>query len=438
MAFTLENFKIINLYGFRTINIEFADNKLILVGENGTGKTTVANLIYYFLTRQWDRMADYNFDSVELTIGQDHSKRTETYVVEKPDVVAFNETAMQERIQFDYDTKTRWYTRHGQALRTIKLHSTSNLDDVVNRTKKLDDLGENLSKAITPQIVSLPTYRRIEKELEDILHDPYKEELRQILRRRGPTDRKEKHYMELVEFGMQDVEDTMKLEMSRLTKTNRINDLSGLFLNDVIQQAFQDLDASDLFSLSEKETDEVLRRVRDQLFSEADKKKLKNTIERLKDRKDIKDTDKVTLQVLVRLLELHKFQNVNESSFVEFVKICNMYLRDKDLSFDNTDFSYEIRTKDPDNPKKIELSMLSSGEKQIVSLFSHMYLSEKQRFLVMIDEPELSLSVPWQRKFLPDIMNTGKCDGLIAVTHSPFVYQNELKPFARDIKEFWV
>jgi hypothetical protein len=42
----------------------------------------------------------------------------------------------------------------------------------------------------------------------------------------------------------------------------------------------------------------------------------------------------------------------------------------------------------------LAMRTLSSGEKQIVSLFSHLYLSGQQLFFVIIDEPELSLSVP--------------------------------------------
>jgi predicted ATPase len=82
------------------------------------------------------------------------------------------------------------------------------------------------------------------------------------------------------------------------------------------------------------------------------------------------------------------------------------------------------------------MPMLSSGEKQIVSLFSHIYLSGKSGYLVIMDEPELSLSVPWQKRFLPDILATGRCSGLIAVTHSPFIFENELEKYTHEIDEF--
>ena len=86
--------------------------------------------------------------------------------------------------------------------------------------------------------------------------------------------------------------------------------------------------------------------------------------------------------------------------------------------------------------KPIKFSNLSSGEKQIVSLFSHIYLSNLENYIIIIDEPELSLSVTWQKRFLADIAKNEKCLGLISVTHSPFIFQNELETYARGLNEF--
>lgn len=48
----LTQFRIEGLHNIRTIDISITNNTLILVGENGTGKNTVANFIYFFLTRE--------------------------------------------------------------------------------------------------------------------------------------------------------------------------------------------------------------------------------------------------------------------------------------------------------------------------------------------------------------------------------------------------
>jgi ABC-type dipeptide/oligopeptide/nickel transport system ATPase subunit len=68
MAALLTRFRVENLHGRRTISVPIEQNRLILVGENGTGKSTVANLLYYLLTQQWRRIKDYKFDALELSV----------------------------------------------------------------------------------------------------------------------------------------------------------------------------------------------------------------------------------------------------------------------------------------------------------------------------------------------------------------------------------
>ena len=74
--------------------------------------------------------------------------------------------------------------------------------------------------------------------------------------------------------------------------------------------------------------------------------------------------------------------------------------------------------------------MLSSGEKQIISILARMILEPTKKYLVLIDEPELSLSIEWQKRFLLDIVKGQSCHQLIAITHSPFIFDNDLKSFA--------
>src|SRR2546423_11441085 len=64
----LTQFGIEELHGRRTVTVRIEGNRLILVGENGTGKSTVANLLYYLLTQQWRRIKDYRFGVLEVVI----------------------------------------------------------------------------------------------------------------------------------------------------------------------------------------------------------------------------------------------------------------------------------------------------------------------------------------------------------------------------------
>lgn len=80
----------------------------------------------------------------------------------------------------------------------------------------------------------------------------------------------------------------------------------------------------------------------------------------------------------------------------------------------------------------MQLDKLSSGEKQIISIFTRLYLDldNSKPYAIFFDEPELSLSMEWQKKLLQDIAETDQCEFLLAATHSPFIFENKLAQFA--------
>ena len=80
-----------------------------------------------------------------------------------------------------------------------------------------------------------------------------------------------------------------------------------------------------------------------------------------------------------------------------------------------------------DDGKEIPLSALSSGEQHLLVLYCELLFEVDPDTLVMIDEPELSMNVVWQRNFLKDlqrIIELRKFDVLIA-THSPQVIHDK-------------
>lgn len=68
----------------------------------------------------------------------------------------------------------------------------------------------------------------------------------------------------------------------------------------------------------------------------------------------------------------------------------------------------------------------------MISLLAKLYLYPKRK-IVLIDEPELSLSIDWQRGILVDVLLSPLCEQVVAITHSPFVFDNALEPFARSL-----
>lgn len=71
--------------------------------------------------------------------------------------------------------------------------------------------------------------------------------------------------------------------------------------------------------------------------------------------------------------------------------------------------------------KRLPLDKLSSGEKEIIVLFYEILFETPDETLLLIDEPEISLHISWQRLFIRDLVRIAKHKQLTVVvaTHSP-------------------
>ncbi len=94
--------------------------------------------------------------------------------------------------------------------------------------------------------------------------------------------------------------------------------------------------------------------------------------------------------------------------------IARMFKGNKEIRY--TDESIDVYTQSGD---KIGLASLSSGEKHLLRLFVPALLVGQSS--MMIDEPELSLHVDWQRALIHSLRALNSTAQLILATHSPEV-----------------
>lgn len=321
------------------------------------------------------------------------------------------------------------------ALREIQAALRQSL--LKGQQSELERASETIRSVLsTDQILYLPTYRRIEKDLKTLMSDrETSHRVRnesELFRRLGfRTDA----YAELIEFGMEDVRQRFAETLSALNDNNRkeFNALAGSYLRDVIKGEGRVYAREEILELTDAEVSKILRRVEENTLSREEKRLLTEAIERLRSGLP-NESDAYVAHFLAKLVYSSQNLTSREKPVTDFVRTCNGYLEGKELIYDELSYRIFIRG-DNAKDKEIDLPSLSSGEKQVVSLFAHLYLSGSRKFYILIDEPELSLSVPWQQKLLPDVWNSGNCTFLAAVTHSPFVFDNEMEPYVIDLQD---
>ncbi len=437
----LLSIKLFEIKGFRgecNVKAKIDDGVLILVGDNGSGKTTFLRTMFFFLAGKWDSLSKINFKSISIKLGDFTFEITKEEVdllaefnrieghirgdyLHQYELDLFNPKDRIEYADFLYMRRRRWEIMNGASKKQAK------------KVKELESSFNLLRDKIDAQILYLPTYRRIERELNSIFED---KEIKSI----SSTDQKNKTtspvYVELVEFGMRDVKSAVEKNLAALKEFARksATALNLGYLGDIVNRGYEK-EIKDFSEVNKETINSVLNRVDDSVLTQEHKNYISELISSQKDNEPKSEHIKIIRHYFSKLLAFQQDLSEKEKSIIDFCVICSKYMTGKKFEYDNSKFQFSANNKDKPRPDGIDLSDLSSGEKQIASLFSHLYLSNNKRYLVLIDEPELSLSVPWQKEFLVDIVNSGLCAGLVAVTHSPFIYSNELKKYATSMGE---
>jgi predicted ATPase len=439
----IKSFTIKGMFGTTDLTIPFEGKAKILIGENGLGKTQVLNMVYYTLTKKFERLIEYVFSSIEIEFDDN-----EKIQIRKSDV---------DKLLFEHPIVKEVVKRIGLKrfleLRNSLIHNTVDLNFEARRNplfrRVLDELPISSSMLLEAfevfshntqedlfmhiprekqkiidkhlenyQILYFPTYRRVEEDLRNLGYDEEKFGINREDTR-------------LIHFGMDDVDrrfSELTKSIERLSKEG-LSKISSEILSQLVK-GLPSIDNNFLDSINQQDIDIILARVGNQITVD-DKQRIKSIVAT----REIQDKDHSLLYFLQKLINIYDQQRELDNSIKVFRDVCNKYLVNKKLIYDES--SIEIYVQSDGSIDRLQLSKLSSGEKQIISIFSKIYLAPSDcKFVVLFDEPELSLSIFWQRELLPDIFNSGKCQFLLAVTHSPFIFENDLDKYAIELSQY--
>lgn len=476
----IELFRIEGLHNLKNYELRFRENKLILVSDNGSGKTTIVNIFYYFLSKQWNKLLEYNFRRIYCIINDEEIEFTKDFfqnLLQRDNKLKyrFSPTTLKKLNEiseiinsvgfFDLTNKeieilSEKYDIPTRVIKEYTFEAYEKKENIENHNN-IKSIESRLNSILAEtQIIYLPTYRRIEKDLINIFPHLERSIKDYEINQNRRFNNKDENFLELVEFGMNDIQrkiDRRCIELKNYFYDKLNSNLIGSYLDDILNKSYNSFDFKKISQIDEEALNYILKRLDDSVISVAGKQKLREFVQRLQENYSPNNIeDKINAHFVWKLFQIYDYQQKEESDIIELISICNEYIaNDKELVYNKDEFKVEIKlTKDAyaynsirqlfiddqiiKNEEKlniIEFKDLSSGEKQIISLFTHLVLSNKNYFII-IDEPELSLSVPWQDRFLNDILKLEKCSGLLAVTHSPFIFQNNLRRFTHSLEEF--
>lgn len=434
----IKSFSVYGLFGTSNVHIVFDDEIKIIVGENGSGKTQLLNIFYFTLRSNFFRLSGYNFDKLVLAFNDEDELAITKKEIDSffKNIILNNSMAKEVIDEIGYSKfekllnsyikskgnleklETEIYKsavfRKYSTHKLIRIFEKFNESLFIDNNKSINNHRERIENILKDDISILyfPTYRRVEEDILNIEDDF--------------TDNKENS---LIQFGMNDVKRNFKQIEQKINSHLKegFSKISGEILSKLIK-GFPETDIGFLNKVDEKDIEIILSRVGNNLPDND-----KNEIREMFLNKKVENPS--LLYFLQKLIEIYELQKELDNSIKTFRDVCNKYLVNKKVFYDESNI--KIFIKSDLNNSEIELNYLSSGEKQIISMFTKIYLSESNRkFIILFDEPELSLSIIWQKQLLPDIVNSKKCVFMLAVTHSPFIFDNEFDKYAIGLNEY--
>lgn len=445
----IEYFCIKKLFGYQDFEITFFDKDTIFVGENGMGKTTILSILYHTLSLNFSEILDYDFEAIEIKY-----KNSSKFCIKQSDIEIFDKRNQNNHRRFSEELvkhveeiideseieisdieKNILMVDRELRKKDIRVPRSFIRDAVIysyqNNSEELKDfISETKELLKNVKILYFPTYRRIEEDIYSIKNEErmiYEDNDLQYIESQRRRKKKYANVGELIQFGMNDVQKTLDelLDTIKRSSIDSFNKMTGELLHQYVNN---DIDVNKKGTkLTEKEILISLSRVGTEIKSD-----LQDQIIELFNKGTLQD-NKYLMNFIVNLVEKNHNLEYIDNKIQTFVDICNKYLYGKKFVYDPSAVKLEIQSLN--HPGVIPLSKLSSGEKQIISTFSKIYLKNDEQLIILFDEPELSLSIDWQKKFIYDVTKAENCKLSISVTHSAYIFSDMIE-CATELKKY--
>lgn len=426
VSLRLKRFVVEKLYGIYDYDVSFHDDVTFLYGSNGCGKTTILNIITFIITGNIFRLLNYNFTSMALYYTKDNEEKIITLKTNDDNSINI------EFMNNEYIFKAMDFNR--EIIDTSKLQNVSSIEEsnYFNFYPWLHEIKR------TFRFVFLPLSRN-----NNIMSDFFDEERYAI--RNSLRSRKLSPLEHSLNFVKQMIRDHY------IQTSSQINNINEEFRNKMFTTLFHfyqnnhvDFNVNiDFYSSKEKLTktfndfgimtdefkkdiDMFYKKFQSTLDDYESATKSKENISAISQKISILVSNYARIQQILELTQIADDMNIEKENALKdirlFLSVINEFFNHgeckKEVIIDNQGRVY-FTVNNCSEP--IFVNKLSSGEQQLFIFFAYLIfkLNDNMQSIFIIDEPELSLHLSWQRKFVEAVLNTSSNIQLIFATHSP-------------------
>ena len=417
----LKKLEIKSLYGIYDYNIDFNSDITFIYGKNGCGKTTVLNIIKSIITGDLSIFYEIKFGSIILQY------ESENNIENKIEINVKN-----SELKLSFENKDYFISKNSKFFnRDKKIHNIWEDNDDSDYFSEEDKLLKKIKEIFN--LIYLPLNRVNDKIL---LQDEYYERkyYRNLRRNEEDTISKVQNIIFYV---------ISKINSEIVTESNNFrNKVLKSLINPDHKYFFENFEKNKKINIREIKNKYIGLLEKLSMRDENEKKEYEEFFNNI-----IKsaDKDKNIVKKIIIVNEIYKMQRLIELSedlehkqeekmkkINTFLNIMNAFLEKSDdskkLIIDNKgQIFFEMKY----NSEKINIKYLSSGEKQLLILFTYLLnMEDETTGIFIVDEPEISLHMYWQKILAEKILEMKKNIQLIFATHSPeIIGKNRNKMF---------
>lgn len=406
-----------NFWGDKTVNFDLDNDINFLIGVNGSGKTTIINLIAATLCADFKTLDLTQFDAIELTLSQDvksrYSNNKVIIKVEKvekehspyPSIVYSIKTLNPEESHIyyldDIEDESLYRYRNDYIIRENLLKSRKNNTNDLNA--KLESLV-NVSWLTIHRLSSRK--RKGSKNFESTIDEKIEDLQIELV----------KYFSQLNRLYSIETEKFQKYIFESLLETSNTYDLINTSNLDVMKEKDSLISIFKYFKLNEKTSNKKIQSFFEEYQKSYQKlKKIsKDNLLTLKDFEYLVGTIKIHNVIEEWNVINEKQKQINKTREM-FLQVVNYLLQRKQICINERNELY-VKTQ---SGKFFSLYDLSSGEKQLLIIFAQALLQDEKTHIYIADEPELSLHIEWQETLVQNLKNLNPNSQIIFATHSP-------------------
>ena len=420
----IKSIAIQNLFEIFNYNISFKkeENVLIITGPNGFGKTMVLNIIFNLFNRKFLFFQKLVFEKITLQLDENIKVIILKTITEGKSKISFSfydkDKLDNDKLieTFDYSTKLELDFER-TIDRYLPVHKISDDKWIDHRTDRILNLEELLNEYSDqlPEKFSKNLLRIKSTKVNSILDSIQVHLIREQRLFKKAQNSVERNYRE-------EKEQTLMIE----TIQTYAKELKQFILIN-IQKSFnqtQALDSSYLDRLIDEKNIITENDYNSRLLSLNEKQENLMEFGLYESKQKIRDYSKDDAKALLVYINDLEQKLIVFDDLLEKLELFTTILNERRFTYKSINISREkgffFKTS---RGKELELNQLSSGEQHEVVLLYELIFNVKPNILVLIDEPEISLHITWQKEFLNDLLKIIKIQNIqvLIATHAPSI-----------------